>query len=331
MSRKNLLEKLWEKFSKIFFLFFSLIFLSSYLSFLIRFNLRANLSRYTRGTGGNFYFFFGQFPLSHEKDVNWTKLLGILFFIYFPIKLIVKFSLDYFQKCYGRLITVFLTKKFLSFATKNKELISEKKSDKLIIFTNSVPNFSREILYIFIKFSGSFFDIVLEVYSLYFLISNRDLQNRVPLIIWFILIILTIFSLFRLVFHPFVEKSEQKKWNYQEKEQKQISYFLENLNFVLPTTNLEKIFNLLDKNSPTMFLSFFNSVFFRLPNLLIPEISILFLFFYYSGKNHLIDWNIYLIALNCQSILWKIGWIFDLSPHFTSCQRNYSQLKSFFY
>ena len=70
--------------------------------------------------------------------------------------------------------------------------------------------------------------------------------------------------------------------DYQQTEKKEIRVFLENLNIDSRKESLGQLYNLLDDNSKKMsFLTFTTSIF-SLLDLIIPGITILFLFLYYQ-------------------------------------------------
>src|SRR4051794_6820014 len=96
--------------------------------------------------------------------------------------------LNYLCKCYERETEVYLSKKLLSFAYKNKDLITKKTSEKVYIINKIVPNFSYQFFAIPLDLFGIIVDISLEIFSLYFLIQTRNLTNLVPLIFVFILV-----------------------------------------------------------------------------------------------------------------------------------------------
>jgi hypothetical protein len=165
----------------------------------------------------------------------------------------------------------------------------------------------------------------LELFSLFFLLITRNLLDLVSWIFGFNFLTLISLALFRFCFTKSIRKSQQESWDYQQEEKKQIRNFLASLKWDVSTSNYEKMATWLDNNSPRLFLSFFHSVIFRLPNLIIPGLAILFLFLYanfYKPGAH-IDWNLYLVAFHCQNVFWKIGRLFDLFSSENSFRRNY--------
>ncbi|CAG8453075.1 10881_t:CDS:2 [Racocetra fulgida] len=79
--------------------------------------------------------------------------------------------------------------------------------------------------------------------------------------------------LFRFYFNSSIKKNEREKKDCQQSEKTQLRNFLASANHSSPSPSLENIFFLLDSNSTQLFLHFFNSVLFRLPNLLIPGLN----------------------------------------------------------
>ncbi len=213
---------------------------------------------FNNNTRGKFYYLFGEYPLVEKiKDsaiyVYWAKLLLILFLLYFPIKIIIQFALDYFQNHYEREIKVYLSKKMLNFAYKNKDLITKKTSEKVYVLNEIVPNFSQHFFTVPLSLFGIITDISLEVFSLCFLIRTRNLADLIPLIIAFILVNLIWFTIFNHFGRKFQETNKKRKIVCQQGEKNQIRNFLENLN----TSNdkagdLEKLSNSLDRNSKKM-------------------------------------------------------------------------------
>ena len=105
-----------------------------------------------------------------SEEVIWLKLLTILFLLYFPVKLMTQLVLDFSQRYYERRITIYLTKSLLTFVVQSKELGLREENEKLNILVNSVPNFSRQFLNLFLNFTDIIVSILLELFSLFFLI-----------------------------------------------------------------------------------------------------------------------------------------------------------------
>ena len=120
--------------------------------------------------------------------VDWLKLLLILFLLYFPLKIALHFIYKFFQKYYQRRAQVYLTKKLLGFAVKNRDLIAQKTSEKVYILNQIVPEFSRQFFAIPLKLFETLADLGLEIFSLLFLIRTSNLTEMVPLIISFLLV-----------------------------------------------------------------------------------------------------------------------------------------------
>ncbi|RHZ35276.1 hypothetical protein GvMRE_IIg282 [endosymbiont GvMRE of Glomus versiforme] len=176
----KLLLYLFKNFKWKISVFFSFQFLVDYVLFLIRFNLINNLSYYTKNQNrGNFSFLFGRFCLSKSEGneilIDWNKLLFLLFLLYFPIKLVVHLTLNYWKKKCQREINVYLIKKLINYAYKN---------DKII---NIVTEFS----YKFISILASLFEIVTGVFfvmvNLQSLIRSCYLLNLVIFLVSFVL------------------------------------------------------------------------------------------------------------------------------------------------
>src|SRR5207245_3021306 len=104
---------------------------------------------------------------------------------YFLVKILAQLALDYGQKYYERLITVYLTKYLLSWAVKNQELVPSETEEKLLILPNLVTNFSHQLLSLLIDFSSLIINIILGIYSLYFFVRTRQLEHSFPFIFGF--------------------------------------------------------------------------------------------------------------------------------------------------
>lgn len=186
--RGRVWKSLLKKFKVSFLFLFFLAFLISYLPFLIRFNLRTNLYKWEYR--GQFYLLLGKFSVTKQIKngkiyVDWTKLLLILFLLYFPLKIIFHLVFNYFRKYYQRKCQVYLTKKLLNFAAKNRELIAQKSSEKIYILNQTVPKFSRQIFTLPLKLFEVLVDLGLEIFSLFFLIRTSRLSELIPLTITF--------------------------------------------------------------------------------------------------------------------------------------------------
>ena len=334
---------LLKKFKGSFFFLFFLIFLTSYLSFLISFNLRINLYKWEYR--GNFYYLFDKFSVTKQIvngsiHVDWTKLLLILFILYFPLKITLHFASNYFQKYYQREMQVYITKKLLNFAAKNKDLIAQKTSEKVYTLNQTVPEFSRQIFIIPLKLLEILVDLGLEIFSLVFLIKSRNLAEIVPLTIAFLLTNLIWLTSFYFFTYKLRKLNKRKRWNYKEEEKIQIRIFCENLNgglnkSLLPNQlpNLGKIYSLLDKNSSKTSSSFFLSELAELPDLVVPGITILFLFFYYqiwSGGSGNLDWGAYFLAYNLQRILSRGKNFFHWLAQTAKFRENRDRIEEFF-
>ena len=161
------------------------------LAFLIRFNLRTNL--YYWEYRGKFYYLLGKFSVAEQVIggkiyVDWPKLLLILFLLYFPLKITLHFAFNFFQKYYQRQAQIYLTKKLLGFAAKNRDLIAQKTSEKVYVLNQIVPEFSRQFFAIPLKLFEVLIDLGLEIFSLFFLIRTTNLTEMFPLIISFLLV-----------------------------------------------------------------------------------------------------------------------------------------------
>jgi hypothetical protein len=207
-------------------------------------------------------------------------------------------AFNYFRKYYQRKCQVFLTKKLLNFAAKNRELIAQNSSEKVYVLNQTVPEFSRQIFTLPLKLFEILVDLGLEIFSLIFLIRSSHLSELIPLTITFLLTNLIWLALFYFFTRKWRKLSKQRKRNYQEEEKIQIRIFCENINYKansektltkVPSVNnqppnLGKIYNLLDKNSSEFSTSFLLSELTELPDLIIPGIVILFLLFYYQFR-----------------------------------------------
>jgi len=161
--------------------------------------------------------------------------------------------------------------------------MAKKSSEKVHIINETVPNFSRQFFTIPISLFGVITDVSLEIFSLYFLIKTQNLTDLIPLIIVFILVNLVWFILFNYFAKKFQERNNKKKIVYQQDEKLQVRKFLENLNTINNKSgDLERLYKLINHNSEK--ISFLNlaTLFFSLPDLIIPGFSIFFLFLYYQ-------------------------------------------------
>jgi hypothetical protein len=336
----NFLVKLGRKFRWNLGGLLFLILLANYLSFLIRFNLRVNLSG---GSKGSFYYLFSRCFWLDRSNNDWQlELLLILFFCYF-LRIIIRLFLNYYKDINQRLITVYLIKKLIFWADQNRKIIVEtenfnevpkkKKIFSLVsIIGDRIPEFSQQFINVLTGLISLNIDIILEIYSLYFLIKTRNLSDSIPLIFFFVFFNLICFLIFHFFLYPLVKASQRQRRNCYQEEKKQIKHFIENL-VANPSLPIKKeIFNLLDNNSSSSVLSFFILVVSHWPNLLISGINIPFLLFYYTKKG-VFNWNIYLISLNSQSILEKIWRLKALIFNFLSQHNfyhNYSLIREFF-
>ncbi|KLL04594.1 MAG: hypothetical protein MRERV_17c038 [Mycoplasmataceae bacterium RV_VA103A] len=336
MLSKKLLKSLHKKFRWKFLFLFSLTFFVSYIPFLIRFNLVNNLS-YDRGRG-HFFYLFGKYPLIEKVvdgkvHVDWSKLLLILFLLYFPLKIIIHLFLNYWKKNYERQVSILLTKKLLKCVSKNKDLMKKSPDEKVYIINNIVPEFSRQFITIPVDLFEIFVDISFAVFSLYFLIDSYYLSSLVPLLIIFILVNLIWYTFFHYSFSSLLKTSLGKKKNYQNLEKAQIKAWLEGLQFAGPSQDLDKLHLTLDNNSQQITSLNFLVTLYQIPELIIFGISILFLFLYYQvyceGKGGL-SWDVYFMANNLQRIFSKVKKGFNLLTTISAYQENYQKIESFF-
>jgi hypothetical protein len=84
-----------------------------------------------------------------------------------------------------------LTKELLSYAEKNKDLMTKKSDEKVYIINKVVPKFSRQFISIPVDSFEIFVDISLASFNLYFLINSYQLSQLVPLLVIFVLVNLT--------------------------------------------------------------------------------------------------------------------------------------------
>ena len=334
LFQRKLLKSLFRKFKGKFLFLFFLTFLISYISFLIRFNLVNNLS-HDRGRG-HFFYLFGKCQLIEKIEgsnvyVNWNKLLFILFLLYFPLKIIIQLLLNYYQKNYEREVRIYLTKKMLNYADKNNDLITKKVNEKIYIINNIVPEFSRQFINIPVGLFETFIDIFLVTFNLYFLINSYSFYQLIPLLVIFVLVNLIWFAFFYYFTNSFRKNNQAKKRNYQGLEKAQIKIWLENLN--TKSENSKSLFKALDKNSQSIISLNFLSLLYKLPELIISGISILFLFLYYQfycGGEGGLSWGIYFIANNLQTLFSKIKKGFNLLSAISVWQENYQKINDFF-
>lgn len=335
MLKGELLRLLFRKFKwKILFLCF-LTFLVSCIAFLIRFNLINNLSQ-NRGGRGYFFYFLGKHQV-HEGDesyVNWSKLLLILFLLYFPLKIVIHLILNYWKKNYQQEAEIFLTKKLLIYADKNKHLVTEKATEKTHIINEIVPKFAYQFIDIPVEKFGIFADLLFVTFNLYYLINSYELMNLVPLLIIFVLINLIWFSMFSYFFTQKKEDNIIKKNNYQNWEKSQIRTWLENLIFENDNSqDVKKLSKELDGNYQKIAKIDLFSTLYQLQSLIISGTTILFLFFYYNvyceGEGGL-KWSIYFIANDLQRVIQKIEKSFNLASDISFLKQNYRKIEEFF-
>lgn len=336
MPRRKLLKSLFKKFKWKILILFLLTFLISYISFLIRFNFVNNLSK-DRGRG-HFFYLFGKYPVIEKMEgskirVDWNKLLLILFLLYFPLKIIIELFLNYWQKNYEREVNVYLTKKLLNFAAKNKDLVLKKTDEKVYIINNVVPEFSRQFISILVDLFGIFIDIFFVMLSLYFLVGFYHLSQLVPLLVIFVLVNLTWLTFFHYFFNSSRQTNLAKEGSYRVLEKSQIKSWLESLQFDDRPRSSKNLPKLLDNNSQQITSINFLSTLYQIPELIISGINILFLFLYYQfycgGKGSL-NWGIYFMANNLQRFFLKIKKGFNLLSTIFVWQENYQKIESFF-
>ncbi|WNE40840.1 MAG: hypothetical protein mread185_000297 [Mycoplasmataceae bacterium] len=334
MTKGKLLKFLFWKFKwKIFFLFF-LTFLINYVAFLIRFNLLNNLSSF-RDYKGHFFYLFGKYQITiKEKHTNWKTLLLILFLLYFPLKLIIHLTLDYWKKNYQKETENSLIKKLINYADKKRYLMNSKIAEKVEIINNIVPEFARQFINIPVEIFGIIVDFSFILFNLYYLIKIYNLSNLIPLMIVFILANLIWFILFNLLFFVSKENNITKKKNYQSYQKSRIKIWLENLASEKKILkNPIKLIKLLDSNHRKITNINFISTFHQLPSIIIPGINILFLFLYYCfyrGGEGGLGWDVYFIASDLQRFVQKIEKSFNLLSSISDFKENYRQIKSFF-
>jgi hypothetical protein len=106
---------------------------------------------------------------------------------------------------------VYLVKKMLNFATKNKDLIAQKSSEKVYILNQIVPEFSRQFFTVPLKLFATLTNLGLEVFSLVFLIRTSNLTEMLPLIGAFLLVNLIWLTLFYLFTYKLRQLNEQER------------------------------------------------------------------------------------------------------------------------
>jgi hypothetical protein len=335
MFKGELLRLLFRKFKWKILLLCFLTFLVSCVAFLIRFNLLKNLSQ-NRGGRGYFFYFLGKYQV-HTGDgnyVNWSKLLLISFLLYFPLKIVVHLILNYWKKNYQKEAEIFLTKKLLIYAEKNKHSVTEKIAEKVHIINEIVPKFACQFIDVPVEIFGVLADLFFIIFNLYYLINSYELINLVPLLIIFVLINLAWLSLFSYFFTQKKEDNIIKKNNYQNWEKFQIRIWLENLMFENDNSqDAKNLSNSLDNNYQKITEINLLSTLFQLPNLIISGTMIFFLFFYYNfycGGEGGLDWSIYFIANDLQRVIQKIEKSFNLASDISSLNKNYQKIKKFF-
>lgn len=335
MFQSKLIKNLIKKFKRslLFLSFFS--FFNIYLSFLIRFNWRNNFT-YDENIRGNFSYLFGKLSVITKDSqvyVDWTKLIFIIFLLYFPLWIIIHLVLDYFQKVYERKLSVYLTKKMLNFSYKNRELISKKNNENLYNIIDLVPSFSWHFFYIPVRLFEIFVSISFDIFWFFYLINSRKLSGIYPFASLFIIVNLCLFILFRLFTRKNLYEKEQIKLDCQQNEKEQIKKFFDNLitnNNELH--NLEKTHRALNNNSKNFLSLHFSSLILSLPNLVIFGLAILFLFVYYNffGRKNYLTWDDYFLAYSIQSFFIQIKKVFDILPSIYSFQKINLKIKEFF-
>ncbi|MCE8164126.1 MAG: hypothetical protein I3273_04775 [Candidatus Moeniiplasma glomeromycotorum] len=286
---------------------------------------------------GHFFYLFGKFQLIEKMEsskiyVDWNKLLLILFLLYFPLKIIIHLVLNYWRRNYQREVNIYLTKKLLNYAAKNKDLLLKNPAEKVYIINNVVPEFSRQFIGIPINFFEIFVDISFTTFNLYNLVNSSHLSDLVPLLIIFILVNLIWFASFYYFFDVSRQANLAKKSKYQELEKAQVKIYLESLPFDSKPKNLKNLPKLIDNNSRKITQINFLSVLYQLPDIIIPGISILFLFLYYQfycGGKEGLSWSAYFIANNLRTILRKAKQGFNLLSAISAGQENYQKIESF--
>ena len=335
-SQKKILNSLFRKFKWKFFLLFLFTFLISCLTFLIRFNLVNNLSS-DRGRG-HFFYLFGKYQIIKKIEdnkiyVDWSKLLLILFLLYFPLKIIFHLTLNYWRKNYEREVKVCLTKKLLNYAAKNKDLMTKRTDEKLHIINEVVPEFSCQFINIPVGLFEIMVDISFVTFNVCFLISSYQLSQLVPLLVIFTLVNLTWFAFFYYFSSSPRQAILSKKNNYQNLEKAQIKTWTEGLHLNNQPRGSKNLSKLLDDHSQQITGLNFLSSLYQLPELIISGISIFFLFLYYQiycGGEGGLSWSIYFVANNLQMLFFKIKKGFNLLSTIPVWQRNYRKIEGFF-
>jgi hypothetical protein len=170
----------------------------------------------------------------------------------------------------------------LSFAYKHQDILRRNKNEKIYTITNSVPLFARQFTNLPFSLLGLVVDVCLEIFSLYFLIQTRGLSEMITLTIIFVFTNLIWLGFFAFLIKKTQQRNSKKKLELEKKEREEIKFFMENLDFDSRTVSLEKINKTLNENSEKIKFSSFVSVVSQLPDLIIPGITVLFLFLYHN-------------------------------------------------
>jgi len=202
--------------------------------------------------------------------------------LYFPLKIVLHLTLDYCQKNFKREVKIYLTKKLLNYAEKNKELMIKNPDEKTYIINNVVPEFSRQFIGVPVDLFEIFVDISFATFNLYFLVNSFQLFQLVPLLVIFVLVNLIWFSFFYYYFGSLHQANLTKKSECQNLEKSQLKAWLEELKSGSRTKDLNSLNKALDTNSQQITNLNFLLSFYQLPELVISGVSILFLFLYYQ-------------------------------------------------
>jgi len=175
-----------------------------------------------------------------------------------------------------------LTKKLLSYAEKNKDLMIKNPDEKTYIINNVVPEFSRQFIGVPVDFFKIFVDISFATFNLYFLVNSRQLFQLVPLLVIFVLVNLIWFGFLYSHFSSLYQANLAKSKNSQNLEKFQIKTWLEGLKHDNEPKSSKSLSKLLDKNSQQITNLNFLSTLYHLPELIISGVSVFFIFLYYQ-------------------------------------------------
>jgi len=256
--------------------------------------------------------------------MNWNKCLLICFLCFFPSKLIIDILTNYLKSYTKQKIKINLSKKILFCCYQSEEKAQQHQNIIRETVFEIVPAFANQFCDYFFSFWKFLIEIGLEIYILFF---RLKVSNSSPAIKWviieFLLAILFSYLFFTLIVNKLEKQNQRKKEKNYLLEKQQIGQFLNN------PQKIGKLLRFIKENQKQKNLSSLHSTFSQLANLMIPGISISFIFFYYqtiSQDFYNNIWTVFFIAWSIQRIFFSFRSLMLLKPSFF--QKKASQIKN---